>query len=741
MASLTIASNAGSTSSILNRSSLHDSHYTNHKNGENEEEEEEEQNQTMLNTHWHRLSEQSSPTTGSHLNLPEADDNDAISDIEDPHGDAELTDRDRKEFIGELRFARQASIDMTVSAKQNGYMASLYTSDQSTIDATTIPVETTITTKITTAAAANNIALPDVHVESTISHERTWSNTSVTAATSTALPHLTSIERLPNEVIVQILFLIRHRPSLYACLMVSRRFCQLTVELLWLKPSFASERQLHRMFSVLDSLLGRLKECRRLERVNLAGCRLITQDMMFAIIPRWQSLITLDLTGCKVAVVDSVIEKIAQNCRGLQNIYLGQCRQLTDESITTLANMCTKLRRINLSHCDRVTDAAICALSNNCPVLTEIDLSHCYLITDDSMLALLPTRPRLRELRVNSCLLLTDQAFSALPHLNEYMRVLDLTSCPLITDLTVQTVVARCPRLRAIDLAKCPQLTSSAVRALLPLGRSLQYLHLGHCSRITDASIFQLARHCTRLRYLDLGCCTRITDASVRELASLTRLRRLGLVRCLSITDAALNEIVRVGRATATLERIHLSYCAQLSTKAVLNLMNTCPGLNHLSVTGVPAFLHPDIQKYCREPPSEFNVLQRESFCVFSGQGVRDVRDYLNARQQKEESIREIDGAVWRSSNTTVSAIAQANVAAAMYSQNTSPISPQALAAHESLETNSTDLPANPGAGTLSTATTTTTTTGSTATANMHEQYHAEANAEAILPAPGSPQL
>ena len=52
--------------------------------------------------------------------------------------------------------------------------------------------------------------------------------------------------------------------------------------------------------------------------------------------------------------------------------------------------------------------------------------------------------------------------------------------------------------------------------------------------------------------------------------------------------------------------------------------------MTHLSLTGVQAFLRDDLTVFCREAPAEFNDHQREVFCVFSGNGVSRLREYLN---------------------------------------------------------------------------------------------------------------
>jgi len=150
--------------------------------------------------------------------------------------------------------------------------------------------------------------------------------------------------------------------------------------------------------------------------------------------------------------------------------------------------------------------------------------------------------------------------------------------------------------------------------------------------RITDAAVTKLARSCTRLRYVDLACawtyavnelhtdmrlgCPLLTNLSVFELsANLPKLRRIGLVKvCLcpfnfewadcfqviNLTDEGVHALVE---RHSSLERIHLSYCEQVSVKSVTFLLNRLMRLTHLSLTGVTAFKTPELQQFCRPAP------------------------------------------------------------------------------------------------------------------------------------------
>jgi len=104
---------------------------------------------------------------------------------------------------------------------------------------------------------------------------------------------------------------------------------------------------------------------------------------------------------------------------------------------------------------------------------------------------------------------------------------------------------------------------------------------------------------------------------SVFELSALPKLRRIGLVRVNNLTDEA---IYSLAERHATLERIHLSYCDQISVMAIHFLLQKLHKLTHLSLTGVPAFRQTELQKFCRDPPpvSVFVALSDHCLTIFS---------------------------------------------------------------------------------------------------------------------------
>ncbi|KAF9268162.1 RNI-like protein [Marasmius fiardii PR-910] len=487
---------------------------------------------------------------------------------------------------------------------------------------------------------------------------------------------------LPPEILIHILKHLQAPRDVHHTLQVSRTWCECSVELLWHKPTFTKLEPLIKLTRLLASprqtftysnfirrlnflsigsdlkndVFTVLAKCDRLERLTLVGCNALSSITLSRVLPSFPNLVAIDLTGVE-NTSDAAIVGLASVAQRLQGINLGGCKEVADEGVLALAANCPLLRRVKLSGLDTLTDKPVSALAKSCPLLLEIDLNGCKLITDIAIRDIWTFSTHMREMKLSHCPELTDSAFPAplrrdkapqvdspnpfpttskqeadelpplvIPRSFEHLRMLDLTACSQVTDDAIEGIILYAPKIRNLVLNKCSLLTDRSVENICRLGRHLHYLHLGHTSKITDKSVRTLARSCTRLRYVDFANCVLLTDMAVFELSSLPKLRRVGLVRVSNLTDEA---IYALAERHATLERIHLSYCDQITVMAIHFLLQKLHKLTHLSLTGVPAFRQPELQQFCREPPPEFSTTQQSTFCVYSGKGVSQLRVFL----------------------------------------------------------------------------------------------------------------
>ncbi|KAE8412207.1 hypothetical protein BDV36DRAFT_288083 [Aspergillus pseudocaelatus] len=472
---------------------------------------------------------------------------------------------------------------------------------------------------------------------------------------------LPPIGRLPPEILIAIFAKLSSPADMLSCMLVCRGWAANSVGILWHRPScsnwvnmksitttvgkedsFFSYSDLIKrlnlsalMEEVSDGTVVPFAQCNRIERLTLTNCSKLTDKGVSDLVEGNRHLQALDVSDLR-SLTDHTLYTVARNCPRLQGLNITNCIKVTDDSLIVVSENCRHIKRLKLNGVIQVTDRAITSFARNCPAILEIDLHDCKSVTNRSVTSLMATLPNLRELRLAHCTEIDDLAFLELPKQlsMDSLRILDLTACENIRDDAVERIVSSAPRLRNLVLAKCRFITDRAVWAICKLGKNLHYVHLGHCSNITDAAVIQLVKSCNRIRYIDLACCVRLTDRSVQELATLPKLRRIGLVKCTLITDRSISALARPKASPhssiSSLERVHLSYCVNLTMPGIHALLNNCPRLTHLSLTGVQEFLRDELTKFCREAPPEFTHQQRQVFCVFSGDGVKQLRDHLN---------------------------------------------------------------------------------------------------------------
>lgn len=501
------------------------------------------------------------------------------------------------------------------------------------------------------------------------------------------------INALPFDVLVPIVSYLDSTHDLLSFMLVQRRWHLLAASRIWFKPIILNESSLHKITACLDSKSGKVYHplihrlnlapvakflededlapflaCPNIDRLVLSGCKGLSSGAIEDLLlhtPHVQSLDLQDVTQ----ITDKTLSVISQSCTELQ-IFYGGGTLVSNAGLAHFAALKQNLRRLVLSHCELATASGLVELLAQCSQLMELDPTRmaCFRgdsvnlalltaqieegnthssvaraissgLSDDDSRLLLANCTSLRDLRLDGSSALSARGFNLTgvrlitPRL-EALRVLSLSMCTQLNDTAISHLVQIAPRVRHLNISKCPLITDKSVGLIAQTyNHGLHYLHLGHCIKITDCAIAFIVESCSRLTFFDAANCANLTDASLAFLAKLPRLRRIGVVKCNEIGAAgvmALSVRPEGVETSSPIERLHLSYCSSISIQSIKMVLDACPRLVHLSLTGVRAFMQTDIMQLSRPPPPELNEHQRQVFCVFSGTGISHLREALS---------------------------------------------------------------------------------------------------------------
>lgn len=467
------------------------------------------------------------------------------------------------------------------------------------------------------------------------------------------------LHRLPSEILHLVLDKLSAKIDIVNLLTVCKLWALIIVKILYYRPHINKKKQLDLFLRTMqlkstktvfnyrlmikrlnfsfvgdymyDQQLYYFIGCKNLERLTLVFCKHITSDPIAAVLEGCRFLQSVDITGIK-DISDKVFHTLAESCPRVQGFYVPMAKKVTISALTNFIVSAPMLKRVKITSNVEMSDFLVEKMAEKCPMLVEVDITGCPNVHDESLVKLFTKLTQLREFRVTHNNNVSDKLFIELSKAVDQLpalRLIDFSSCENITDRTNEKLVDLAPKLRNIFLGKCSRITDHSLFNLARLGKNLQTVHFGHCLNLTDQGVRVLVQSCPRIQYVDFACCANLTNRTLYELSDLAKLKRIGLVKCSQMTDEGLLNMISLRGRNDSLERVHLSYCSNITIYPIYELLMACPRLSHLSLTAVPSFLRPDITSFCRPAPSDFSENQRQIFCVFSGKGVHKLRHYL----------------------------------------------------------------------------------------------------------------
>nr|XP_049695803.1 S-phase kinase-associated protein 2-like [Helicoverpa armigera] len=123
------------------------------------------------------------------------------------------------------------------------------------------------------------------------------------------------------------------------------------------------------------TLIGK---CSNLETLNLTMAQGITAEGLQAILEGCTSLLSLNISWCNLS--EEALEVFVTSCpQRLQRLNIGGARIMTDEIIERLVLRCPRLLELDISDCGRLTSSSALSLVS-LQRLEHLALSRCYLL-------------------------------------------------------------------------------------------------------------------------------------------------------------------------------------------------------------------------------------------------------------------------------------------------------------------------------------------------------------------------
>ena len=490
---------------------------------------------------------------------------------------------------------------------------------------------------------------------------------------TTESKELKTLRSYPEHILKRVLAKLNNA-ELLSMISINKKFAKIICELIYYRPYISSKNKMRKFeasifYSLTNAtifpyhtfvkrlnfsffniniepgslrILGACSSTERLTMIRLNG--ITGKDISIFVKNLKKDILTsVDVTSTPF-LNGKEVEAFIDNCElSLQGLYMPNS-QCNTELLNKLFETCKNLKRIRLMETNFLTNDNLITMSKNLHKIVELDISECQNINSYAVYKALSGMPNIRDFVVNGCKNLDNSFIGMLHDNNVYLKKLknftagNLNPIFSFQDRDLEFLVRIAPNIKHLTLAKHSDITDYGMQFIGNLKKTLTTLNIGHLNQITNVGISYIIE-CSRLTYLDLSACDNINSEGFILLSNFKRLKRLGVVKCMKLDDYTLLKFL--AKTAAQLERVHLSYCPQLTAFSILELLRRNSKLQHLSVSGIPAIqsLLPEIRVFSRPAPYEFTSEQTISFAIFSGgKNIANVKDVLS-RQLAEKSF------------------------------------------------------------------------------------------------------
>lgn len=229
-------------------------------------------------------------------------------------------------------------------------------------------------------------------------------------------------------------------------------------------------------------LVGSARGLRELT-LSRAGCA--SDELLRTLARNCTELAELDLS--KQATLTLAGLSALSSLRHLQRLVLYSCSAVNDDVLLQLCAV-TGLRHLSLARCVRVTDRGVCAVAHTNRGLQELIVSYCRNLTDATLAVL--RELALTFIDLTSLTAVTEDALCAFfERGGARLRTAYLSFCSGVTPRVAAAVAAHCGLLEKLYLSyvalQGPRCVFNACRLLQPTALAFRRRHHGHCELVS----------------------------------------------------------------------------------------------------------------------------------------------------------------------------------------------------------------------------------------------------------------
>jgi hypothetical protein len=155
-------------------------------------------------------------------------------------------------------------------------------------------------------------------------------------------------------------------------------------------------------FTALEapSIAALARGCRHLQTLHLGKSVRLTDSALCAIAENCTDLRSVELTTCTETIATETLQKLAQSCRFIHTLRLGDLKCVDVSALQHFALHCSLLREVRLTFTPLATDAFITALVQNARQLQSLRTFYCRSLTAACLDAIAEHCPRIRTLKI-----------------------------------------------------------------------------------------------------------------------------------------------------------------------------------------------------------------------------------------------------------------------------------------------------------------------------------------------------